>query len=106
MRKQTDAPDRRDQATRKAVFSCRAPEAATVFVAGTFNDWKPDEHSLERDETGEWSVALDLPAGRHEFKFIVDGQWGCEPGRQHEYRGCPKCVPNEYGTMNRVMEVE
>ena len=24
-------------------FSCRAPEAKAVFVAGTFNDWRADE---------------------------------------------------------------
>ncbi len=106
MRTQTTTPDRRDQVVRKTAFSCRAPRAAAVFVAGTFNDWRPDEHPLERDEAGEWSVTLELPVGRHEFKFIVDGQWGCEPGCEHEHHGCPKCVPNEQGTMKRVLEVE
>lgn len=87
-------------------LSCRAPKAKAVFVAGTFNDWKPDAAPLHPDlASGKWSVTLPLPPGHYEYKFVVDGQWGCEPGCEHEYRGCPKCVPNEFGTMNRVLEV-
>lgn len=86
-------------------FTCHAPEAKAVFVAGTFNDWKPDDIPLQCQSEGEWAVKVPLAAGRHEFKFIVDGQWCCEPGCEGEYHGCPKCVPNECGTMNRVLEV-
>lgn len=91
--------------TQATTLSCHAPEAQAVFVAGTFNDWKPDAEPLQRGADGNWSVALQLPPGRHEFKFIVDGQWCCEPGCEGEHRGCPKCVPNQHGTMNRVLEV-
>jgi len=87
-------------------FSCHAPEAKAVFVAGTFNDWKPDATPLHANPpNGIWTVTLPLSPGHHEYKFVVDGQWCCEPGCEHEYRGCPKCVPNEFGTMNRVLEV-
>ena len=87
-------------------LSCRAPEAKAVFVAGTFNDWKPDATPLHRHSSAdEWTVIVPLPPGHHEFKFVVDGQWCCEPGCEHEYHGCPKCCPNSLGTMNRVLEV-
>lgn len=86
-------------------FSCHAPEAKAVFVAGAFNEWKPDATPLHPQPGGEWSVVLPLPPGHHEFKFVIDGQWCCEPGCEHEHQGCPKCVPNEFGTMNRVLEV-
>jgi 5'-AMP-activated protein kinase regulatory beta subunit len=92
--------------SRSVEFSCHAPQARAVFVAGTFNEWKPDAVPLRPDlQNGTWTVRLPLPQGRHEFKFVVDGEWCCEPGCEHEYRGCPKCVPNEFGTMNRVLEV-
>jgi hypothetical protein len=55
--------------------------------------------------SGQWTVRLSLPPGHYEFEFVVDGQWGCEPGCEHEYLGCPKCVANAFGTMNRVLEV-
>ena len=87
-------------------LSCHAPEAKAVFVAGTFNDWKPDATPLHIHlPNGKWTVTLPLPPGRHEYKFVVDGQWCCEPGCDHEYRGCPKCCANSFGTMNRVLEV-
>jgi 5'-AMP-activated protein kinase regulatory beta subunit len=86
-------------------FSCHAPQAKAVFVAGTFNDWKPDVPLRQDVPNGTWAVTQLLPAGRYEYKFVIDGQWGCEPGCEHEYRGCPKCVPNDFGTMNRVLEV-
>jgi 1,4-alpha-glucan branching enzyme len=85
--------------------SCHAPKATAVFVAGTFNDWKPDATPLHPLPNGTWTGVLPLPLGRHEYKFVVDGQWCCEPGCEHEYRGCPKCVPNDFGTMNRLLEV-
>ena len=91
--------------TKLAEFSCHAPAAQAVFVAGTFNDWSPDATPLTRQDDGHWQIKLPLSPGHHEFKFIVDGQWCCEPGCEHEYRGCPKCVPNDRGTMNRVLEV-
>jgi 5'-AMP-activated protein kinase regulatory beta subunit len=91
--------------TKPVEFSCHAPDAKAVFVAGTFNEWKPDATPLANWPGGKWSGTLPLPPGHHEYKFVVDGQWCCEPGCENEYRGCPKCVPNELGTMNRVLEV-
>jgi len=86
-------------------FSCRAPEAKSVYLAGTFNDWKPDTTPLKATKSGKWGIKLGLEPGRYEFKFIVDGQWCCEAGCEHEYKGCKKCCANEMGTMNRVLEV-
>ena len=84
---------------------CHAPEAKAVFLAGMFNGWKPDATPMVKGSEGEWSVNMKLPPGRHEFKFVVDGQWCCEPGCEGPHHGCPKCVPNSCGTMNRVIEV-
>ena len=86
-------------------FSCYAPSAQSAFVAGSFNDWNPDSIPLHREADGHWKTTLALLPGHQEFKFIVDGQWCCEPYCEHEYRGCPKCCVNELGTMNRVIEV-
>ena len=91
--------------TKPIELSCHAPRAQSVFVAGTFNDWNPQTLPLDRQADGHWKTTLPLQPGRHEFKFIVDGQWCCEPGCEHEYHGCPKCCANDLGTMNRVLEV-
>ena len=59
-----------------------------------------------KDAKGNWDVAVALPPGHHEFKFVVDGVSCCEPGCEGPHQGCPKCVPNESGTMNRFIEVK
>ena len=87
------------------LFSCHAPGAGVVCVAGTFNGWDPAASPLTRRADGTWAATLDLPPGRYEYKFVVDGEWCCEPGCEEPHNGCPKCVPNPFGTMNLFVEV-
>ena len=92
--------------TKPVEFSCHEPGAKTVFVAGTFNDWKLDATPLHNHlPNGKWSVTVPLPRGRYEYKFVIDGQWCCEPAYDRKYSHCPKCVPNDFGTTNCVLEV-
>ena len=101
----TKSSRQQTNATRKTTIACTAPDAVAVFVAGTFNDWSPDALPLKRNDAGRWSVNLDLSPGHYEYKFIVDGQWCCDAGCSGDHT-CPKCVPNDHGTMNRVLEVQ
>ena len=87
-------------------FNCRVPKAQTVHLAGTFNGWNTGSIPLTKGEDDSWTVSVDLPPGRHEFKFVVDGQWCCDPGCDGTNRECPKCVPNSFGTMNRFIDVD
>lgn len=95
----------RNQSSGCIEFICHAPDAQSVFVAGSFNAWQVNATPLSRGEDGTWKVSLNLAPGRYEWKFIVDGQWCCEPGCDGPHSGCPNCVTNEFGTMNRVLEV-
>lgn len=96
------AQHKRHPATR---FTCHAPEANRVFLAGAFNDWSPESTPMTKDAEGNWSVAVDLKPGRYEYKFIVDGAWCCGSGHDGEHTGCAECVPNPFGTKNRLIEV-
>jgi 1,4-alpha-glucan branching enzyme len=92
------------EAEKITTLTCRAPDAHSVQVAGTFNAWKPS--LLAKSAGGNWSIAVPLPPGRHEYKFIVDDKWCCDPDRGDSSKAiCPHCVPNAFGTMNRVIEV-
>lgn len=92
--------------THKVPLSCHAPKAKAVFVAGTINDWKPNSPPMHHHlPDSEWTVTLPLAPGRHEYKFVVDGQWCCEPGAKDETQDRPDCCSNPFGTMNRVLEV-
>jgi hypothetical protein len=56
-------------------------EAKSVSLAGTFNQWKPDANPLTGpDAKGVWSLEMTLPAGVHEYKFVVNGdKWQPDP---------------------------
>ena len=56
--------------------------AKKVFVAGDFNNWRPDELSLKRAENS-WVLPVVLTAGNYNYKFIVDGEWIADPDNPH-----------------------
>ncbi len=79
-------------------FKFYAPQAKKVGLGGSFNNWNADKNPLKKDTAGTWKLALKLPAGRHEYRYCVDGTWfnAQEPG---------ECVPNAFGSWNCVVEV-
>ena len=87
------------------LFECHS-SAKAVFLAGSFNNWSPVATPMTRENGGHWTVSLPLTPGHHEYKFVVDGQWYCEPGCTLKDATCPRCTLNEFGTMNRVLEVQ
>lgn len=72
--------------------------AKHVSVAGTFNDWKPQQTPLQQDGQGAWEIALSLPPGDYEYRFVVDGEWMDDPL-------CCRHVPNPFGGVNAVLHV-
>lgn len=93
-------------ARQETFFTCVAPTAEQVFLAGTFNAWNPSATPMLQDPSGAWTLLLDLAPGTYEYKFVVDGEWRCVPGcDEREARG-PGCVSNPFGTTNRVITVE
>ena len=87
-------------------FRCAGSQAAEVFLAGEFNEWSTTATPMERTKDGSWVVSLELAPGRYEYKFIVDGNWLCEPSCDAPGEGRSPCVPNPFGTMNSVIKVE
>lgn len=72
--------------------------AQTVQVAGTFNDWQPDQGKMTRQKDGSYRKRLDLTPGQHRYKFFVDGAWV----EDAEAEGL---VPNEFGTKDSLITV-
>jgi hypothetical protein len=65
--------------------------------------------SCHADAEGRWQRVArgDWPfAGTCEYKFIVDGEWCCEPGVADEHYAGEDAIPNAFGTKNRVIEVK
>lgn len=78
-------------------FMLLAPEAKAVSLAGTFNQWNPGATPLVRTgANGMWTATLTLPAGQHQYAFVVDGvRWVPDPGAP--------AVDDGFGRRNSVL---
>jgi len=48
-----------------------------VFIASTFNGWNNASHEmLDPDHDGIFETTLVLAEGTHEYKFVLDSDWG------------------------------
>jgi len=64
-----------------ANFIGHFPGAKSVEVVGSFNNWSRGTlHLNDDDHDGIWHAAAILPAGAHEYMFVVDGErWVPDP---------------------------
>lgn len=64
-----------------AHFVGHFPGARSVEVVGSFNNWSRGVLPLNDDDgDGIWHGSAVLPAGQHEYMFVVDGErWVADP---------------------------
>ena len=80
-------------------FVFHAPDAISVKIVGSFNNWTPSEEStMERDQEGKWSKRILLEPGKYEYKFLVNDIW-IEDNRN------PNLADNAFGGKNSVIEI-
>ncbi|XP_057779218.1 protein PTST homolog 3, chloroplastic isoform X2 [Salvia miltiorrhiza] len=83
-------------------------EAETVELAGSFNGWHHKipmelqssssviDHTESRTSR-DWRVVLWLYPGVYEIKFVIDGHWEIDPGRETVTRN---------GVLNNILRVD
>jgi len=87
------------KARKRVRFELQTEPGSQVCVAGTFNNWDPMVNPMkDNPDRGHCAATLLLPPGRHEYKFVVNGEWIADPN-------CPEWVPNEQGSLNSVITV-
>ena len=80
-------------------FNVDAPNAKDIYIVGDFNDWKiTEDYRLSKLDDGRWGKRLDLTAGRHKYKFIIDGEW--VPDAQNKER-----EQNSFGTFDSIISL-
>ena len=94
----------------KGVFGVRGTSQGTLFVqpgdagralaiAGDFNNWSPTQTPLRfNDSLGVHEALVQIPAGRYQYRLVVDGRWHADP--YNDVRAL-----NEYGEPNSVVVV-
>ncbi|HEX2779080.1 MAG TPA: isoamylase early set domain-containing protein [Gemmatimonadaceae bacterium] len=85
-------------AVARVQFVFVAPSARQVAVVGDFNDWDPAATPLAL-AGGVWSRELDVPVGRHDYAFVIDGKrWVADPT-------APRAPADEFGNGYSVIVV-
>ena len=81
-------------------FELTAPDAGTVRLAGSFNEW--DASSVELRPSGKdgvWTATVLLKPGQHEYLFVVDNEsWIQDPNAHAQ-------VDDGFGQKNSVIVV-
>ena len=52
--------------------------AKKAILSGSFNNWNEEAMKMIKTREG-WKYTLELPPGKHFYKFIVDGEWMLDP---------------------------
>lgn len=70
-----------------------------VALTGSFNDWDPAKLFMAySEEKKAYTIALQLPAGCYEYKFIFDGEWMTDLDNTN-------FSANDFGTLNSVLNI-
>ncbi len=79
-------------------FEFTHPNAQTVCLAGTFNDWHPEAKPMRQDKAGHWMKDTALTPGTFEYCLVVDGHYMADPN-------ATESVPNPFGGRNSILRV-
>lgn len=81
-------------------FPFYAPEARSIAIAGSFNQWDVHRNMLTGpDKNGVWTIILRLPEGRYEYLFFINKkEWRLDPGAPRADDG--------FGGKNSVVVIE
>jgi 1,4-alpha-glucan branching enzyme len=82
----------------KQTFRFSAPGAMSVLLVGDFTHWQQRGVPMQKGKDGVWVATVTLQPGKHNYRFIVDGEWRDDPE-------CTLRVANPYGGQNMVRQV-
>lgn len=50
-----------------------APDASSVAIVGEFNGWDTEAHPMKRQINGDYTITLELEAGReYQYRYLID----------------------------------
>jgi 1,4-alpha-glucan branching enzyme len=79
-------------------FEFTDPNAGSVYIAGTFNNWQSDAKPMHPVGNNRWVKEVVLPIGRYEYCLVVDGEFRPDPLAK-------ETVPNPFGGRNSILKV-
>jgi len=94
------SPKRTVPALNRVSLKFQLPGASSVALSGSFpfSNWDEKGVALVPTGGGAWTIDLELPPGRYEYRLIVDGEWRDAPDSV-------ETVDNSFGGRNAVLVV-
>ncbi len=84
---------------KKVEFRFETTPGLRVCLAGSFNNWDAySDQMTEESAGGRYRMVLQLPPGKHEYRFVIGDDWRTDPQN-------PETVTNAYGSVNSVVTV-
>jgi len=68
----------------------------TVQLAGSFNNWSPNNTNLTKNGN-DWTTSLELEPGAYQYQIVIDGKWQLDPN-------CSEKVDNGNGGLNSLLK--
>jgi 1,4-alpha-glucan branching enzyme len=93
----TEKPREQKDKGKMVEFRLNMPQARTVSLVGTFNNWDAKRTPMQKDGPN-WKANIPLGPGRYEYRFVADGQWLSDPNAKES-------VGNDFGSTNSVLVV-
>jgi len=79
------------------IFMPKNPDEFTdVRIAGDFNSWNPENHSLEKVDN-LWKITLTLDCGLYQYHIVADGKY-------YNNSNYGDTIPNGLGGYNTVLD--
>ena len=77
----------------------KAPKSCSeVKIAGDFTNWENSAIMMSKSgRSGEWTAAVRVAPGEHQYRFILDGNWYTDPSTEH--------AQNSFGSDNSILRV-
>ncbi len=79
-------------------FTYTAPNANSVSLVGTFNNWNNSANPMQKDQNGVWSTVIQVQAGKYQYKYLADGTWNYDQDNS-------ETADDGYGGQNSAFEV-
>lgn len=85
---------------KKITFELQAGQGRTVCLAGSFNDWEPDNSQMAYNSVKKcYQLNMELAPGYYEYKFVINGEWVLDEAN-------PNFAANDFGTLNSVIVIK
>lgn len=78
--------------------------ANNVYLSGSFNQWATEELRMIKTDTA-WYYDIKLNAGKHLYKFIVDGEWKSDVENKIKESDTYKGFNSVYFECNHVFKL-